>query len=180
MYHLIHTGEYQTITTLHIHNHLFFLISVALRSELSLQPTTEETAEDDGKQFDVSEGFSYEDFFNHNPATRLQQKCCRRGDESGIMMIINMVPVKDTVTCKETGDIRENCDIPFVLHLWPSVLLRNLLPYPIAYKLKVGCTNIFSQLSLTLLDRRDFCQTCRIKSSYGFVIWYCFGFLSLM
>ncbi|XP_023200047.1 vacuolar protein sorting-associated protein 13A isoform X2 [Xiphophorus maculatus] len=106
------------------------------RSELSLQPTTEETAEDDGKQFDVSEGFSYEDFFNHNPATRLQQKCRRRGDESGIMMIINMVPVKDTVTCKETGDIGENCDIPFVLHLWPSVLLRNLLPYPIAYKLK--------------------------------------------
>uniref|UniRef100_A0A3B3UNQ2 Vacuolar protein sorting 13 homolog A n=1 Tax=Poecilia latipinna TaxID=48699 RepID=A0A3B3UNQ2_9TELE len=110
------------------------------RSELSLQPITEETTEEDGKQFDVSEGFSYEDFLYHNPDTRLQRTCRCRGDDSGVMMTINMVPVKDTVTCKETGDIGENCDIAFVLHLWPSVLLRNLLPYPVAYKLKVGCT----------------------------------------
>uniref|UniRef100_A0A3B3URY5 Vacuolar protein sorting 13 homolog A n=1 Tax=Poecilia latipinna TaxID=48699 RepID=A0A3B3URY5_9TELE len=106
------------------------------RSELSLQPITEETTEEDGKQFDVSEGFSYEDFLYHNPDTRLQRTCRCRGDDSGVMMTINMVPVKDTVTCKETGDIGENCDIAFVLHLWPSVLLRNLLPYPVAYKLK--------------------------------------------
>ncbi|MEQ2310370.1 hypothetical protein AMECASPLE_008153, partial [Ameca splendens] len=105
------------------------------RSELSLQPITEDTAEDEGTQFELSEGFSYEDIFNHDPDTRLQQTCRRRGDEFDKMMI-NIIPVKDTVTCKETGDIGENFDVPFVLHLWPSVLLRNLLPYPIAYKLK--------------------------------------------
>ncbi|MEQ2253264.1 hypothetical protein ILYODFUR_030341, partial [Ilyodon furcidens] len=105
------------------------------RSELSLQPITEGTAEDEGTQFELSEGFSYEDIFNHDPDTRLQQTCRRRGDEFDKMMI-NIIPVKDTVTCKETGDIGENFDVPFVLHLWPSVLLRNLLPYPIAYKLK--------------------------------------------
>ncbi|MEQ2212395.1 hypothetical protein XENOCAPTIV_030171, partial [Xenoophorus captivus] len=101
------------------------------KSELSLQPITEDTAEDEGMQFELSEGFSYEDIFNHDPDTRLQQTCRRRGDEFDKMMI-NIIPVKDTVTCKETGDIGENFDVPFVLHLWPSVLLRNLLPYPIA------------------------------------------------
>uniref|UniRef100_A0A3B3Z2I0 Vacuolar protein sorting 13 homolog A n=1 Tax=Poecilia mexicana TaxID=48701 RepID=A0A3B3Z2I0_9TELE len=113
-----------------------FCVPLDSYSELSLQPITEETTEEDGKQFDVSEGFSYEDFLYHNPDTRLQRTCRCRGDDSGVMMTINMVPVKDTVTCKETGDVGENCDIAFVLHLWPSVLLRNLLPYPVAYKLK--------------------------------------------
>ncbi|KAM4746510.1 intermembrane lipid transfer protein VPS13A isoform 2-T2 [Anableps anableps] len=105
------------------------------RSELSLQPITEDAAEGEGKQFELSDGFSYEDIFNHDPDTRLQQTCRCRGDEFG-MMTINIVPVKDKVICKEMGDIGENCDVPFVLHLWPSVLLRNLLPYPITYRLK--------------------------------------------
>ena len=52
--------------------------------------------------------------------------------------MINIVPVKDAVTFKHTGGVGENFDVPFVLHLWPSILLRNLLPYPISYKLKVG------------------------------------------
>ncbi|XP_035999665.1 vacuolar protein sorting-associated protein 13A isoform X1 [Fundulus heteroclitus] len=103
------------------------------RSELSLQPITGNTAEYKGQQFAVSEGFSYEDILNQD--TRLQQTCRCGGDEFGMMMI-NIVPVKDTVTCKETGDIGENFDVPFVLHLWPSVLLRNQLPYTIVYKLK--------------------------------------------
>uniref|UniRef100_A0A3Q2QLT1 Vacuolar protein sorting 13 homolog A n=1 Tax=Fundulus heteroclitus TaxID=8078 RepID=A0A3Q2QLT1_FUNHE len=103
------------------------------RSELSLQPITGNTAEYKGQQFAVSEGFSYDDILNKD--TRLQQTCRCGGDEFGMMMI-NIVPVKDTVTCKETGDIGENFDVPFVLHLWPSVLLRNQLPYTIVYKLK--------------------------------------------
>lgn len=56
--------------------------------------------------------------------------------------MVNMVPVKDAVTFKHTGDVGENFDVPFVLHLWPSILLRNLLPYPISYKLKVGCVSL--------------------------------------
>ncbi|CAN9513170.1 unnamed protein product [Ophioblennius macclurei] len=105
------------------------------RSELSLQPVTEDSAEGQGEQFDCSEGFSYEDFSNQLPETCLQQTCRLAGPLSGVMTI-NMVPVKDALTFKNTGGVGENFDVPFVLHLWPSILLRNLLPYPITYKLK--------------------------------------------
>uniref|UniRef100_A0A3Q1IKJ5 Uncharacterized protein n=1 Tax=Anabas testudineus TaxID=64144 RepID=A0A3Q1IKJ5_ANATE len=100
------------------------------RSELCLRPVTE------GEQFEVSEGFSYEDVSNQQPETHLQQTCHRCGNQDGVMMI-NIVPVKDAVTFKHTREAGENFDVPFVLHLWPSFLLRNLLPYPITYKLKV-------------------------------------------
>uniref|UniRef100_A0AAX7V420 Vacuolar protein sorting 13 homolog A n=1 Tax=Astatotilapia calliptera TaxID=8154 RepID=A0AAX7V420_ASTCA len=88
-----------------------------------------------GEQYDCSEGFSYEDINNLEPEKRLQQICRRRGNQGGVMTI-NIVPLKDAVTCKETGDVGENFDVPFVLHLWPSILLRNLLPYTITYSLK--------------------------------------------
>ncbi|KAM4575849.1 intermembrane lipid transfer protein VPS13A isoform 2-T2 [Odontesthes bonariensis] len=106
------------------------------RSELSLQPVTTGEADDQAEEFECSEGFSYEDFNNNQqPEKRLQQTCRRRGDQGGVMTV-NMVPLKDAVTFKDTGGVGENFDVPFVLHLWPSVLLRNLLPYPISYKLK--------------------------------------------
>ena len=107
-----------------------------LRSELSIQPITEEDAGNQGVQFDCSEGFSYEDVNNLQPDSRLQQTCRRRGELSGVLMV-NIVPVTDTVTFKQTGGVGEHFDVPFVLHLWPPILLRNLLPYPIAYELKV-------------------------------------------
>ncbi|KAF1389209.1 hypothetical protein PFLUV_G00071060 [Perca fluviatilis] len=105
------------------------------RSELSLQPITEDDAAEQGEQFECSEGFSYEDVSNQQPETCLKQTCRRRGDQGGVLMV-NMVPLKDAVTFKHTGGVGENFDVPFVLHLWPSMLLRNLLPYPISYKLK--------------------------------------------
>lgn len=105
------------------------------RSELSLQPITEDDTDDQDEQFECSEGFCYEDVSNQQPEARLQQTCRRRGDQGGVLMV-NMVPLKDAVTFKNTGDVGENFDVPFVLHLWPSILLRNLLPYPISYKLK--------------------------------------------
>nr|XP_019956405.1 PREDICTED: vacuolar protein sorting-associated protein 13A [Paralichthys olivaceus] len=105
------------------------------RSELSLQPVTEDDTEDQVAQFECSEGFSYEDVRNQQPETRLQQTCHRCGNQDGVMKV-NIVPVKDTVTFKNTGSIGENFDVPFVLHLWPSILLHNLLPYPITYDLQ--------------------------------------------
>ncbi|XP_070690657.1 intermembrane lipid transfer protein VPS13A [Pempheris klunzingeri] len=105
------------------------------RSELSLQPITEDGADKQDEQFECSEGFSYEDVSNLQPETHLQQTCRRCGDQGGVLMV-NMVPVRDTVTFKHTGDAGENFDVPYVLHLWPSILLRNLLPYAISYKLK--------------------------------------------
>ncbi|XP_042276726.1 vacuolar protein sorting-associated protein 13A isoform X1 [Thunnus maccoyii] len=105
------------------------------RSELSIQPVTEEDADDQDEQFDCSEGFSYEDVSNLQPEARLQQTCRRRGEHGGVLTV-NIVPLKDAVTFKHTGGAGEHFDVPFVLHLWPSILLRNLLPYPIAYELK--------------------------------------------
>ncbi|XP_029916803.1 intermembrane lipid transfer protein VPS13A isoform X3 [Myripristis murdjan] len=105
------------------------------RSELSLQPVIGEDTDDQSAQFESSEGFSYEDVRNQEPGTRMQQTCRRRGDQAGVLMV-NIVPLSDTVTSKHTGGVGENFDEPFVLHLWPSILLRNLLPYPITYKLK--------------------------------------------
>ncbi|XP_029999909.1 intermembrane lipid transfer protein VPS13A isoform X2 [Sphaeramia orbicularis] len=105
------------------------------RSELSLQPVTGEDGDNQGEQFECSEGFSYEDISNQQPEKHIQQTCRRCGDEGGVMTV-NIVPLKDAVTFKHTGGAGENFDVPFVLHLWPSILLRNLLPYPITYKLK--------------------------------------------
>ncbi|CAL8297150.1 unnamed protein product [Gadus morhua 'NCC'] len=131
------------------------------RSELSLQPLTQDGTEEDQEkeeqeeqqpheeqvkekqqqqeeqeqEFQCSEGFSYEDICQQEPVTSLQRTCHRRGNEGGVLMV-NMVPVKDTVVSKHTGNAGENFDESYVLHLWPSILLRNLLPYPIAYKLQ--------------------------------------------
>ncbi|XP_078809182.1 intermembrane lipid transfer protein VPS13A isoform X3 [Oryzias latipes] len=101
------------------------------RSVLSLQPVTEGDSGLQREEFECSEGFSYED--SNNP--HFQQTCCHHGDQ-GVKIIVNIVPVKDTVTFKNTGDAGENYDVPFVLHLWPSVLLHNQLPYQITYRLK--------------------------------------------
>uniref|UniRef100_A0A674DPV0 Vacuolar protein sorting 13 homolog A n=1 Tax=Salmo trutta TaxID=8032 RepID=A0A674DPV0_SALTR len=99
------------------------------RSELRLQPVTEG---DD--QYDCSEGFSYE-LVSQQPGARVQQTCHRHGDSAGVLMV-NIVPLKDTVTSQHTGMAGEHFDEPYILHLWPSVLLRNLLPYPITYHLQ--------------------------------------------
>uniref|UniRef100_A0A3B4A869 Uncharacterized protein n=1 Tax=Periophthalmus magnuspinnatus TaxID=409849 RepID=A0A3B4A869_9GOBI len=107
------------------------------RSELSLQPVTGAEEVEEEAEFCCSEGFSYEDLSNQAPEQRIQQTCQHRTIQSRVLTV-NMVPQKDTVSCTYTGGAGENFDVPFVLHLWPSILLRNLLPYPITYRLKVG------------------------------------------
>uniref|UniRef100_A0A8C2WAP9 Vacuolar protein sorting 13 homolog A n=1 Tax=Cyclopterus lumpus TaxID=8103 RepID=A0A8C2WAP9_CYCLU len=124
------------------------------RSELSLQPITEDDADDQGERFECSEGFSYEEFGNKQPETCLQQTCRRRGDQGGVLMV-NMVPLRDDVTFKHAGSVGENFDVPFVLHLWPSILLRNLLPYPISYKLKEEEITFIVFQSLREFDEDD-------------------------
>ncbi|KAJ0067962.1 hypothetical protein NL108_014076, partial [Boleophthalmus pectinirostris] len=104
------------------------------RSELCLQPVTGEEEEEEA-EFCCSEGFSYEDLSNQAPEQRIQQTCKHRFTQSQVLTV-NMVPQKDTVSFTHTGGAGENFDVPFVLHLWPSILLRNLLPYPITYRLK--------------------------------------------
>ncbi|XP_077456591.1 intermembrane lipid transfer protein VPS13A isoform X1 [Stigmatopora argus] len=95
------------------------------RSELSLQPVTA----DENEQFECSECFSYDDINLQKP------KMCRSSGNRGSVLTVNIVPVKDEVTFKDMGNVGNNFDVPVVIHLWPCVLLRNLLPYTITYKL---------------------------------------------
>ncbi|XP_041111906.1 vacuolar protein sorting-associated protein 13A isoform X1 [Polyodon spathula] len=94
------------------------------RSVLSLQPVTE-----DSKVYEKSERFTYE-VVSDKSGECLQRKCHRSSDQS---LIINVVPVKDDLTCSHT---EEKMDHPYIAHLWPTVLLRNLLPYSISYSLE--------------------------------------------
>ncbi|XP_067251586.1 vacuolar protein sorting-associated protein 13A isoform X2 [Chanodichthys erythropterus] len=96
------------------------------RAELSLQPVTEGE-----EQYEHSEGFTYNEVIQ-KPGVRLQKTCYLHGDSTQ-MLKINMVPLPDAVMSHST---EEEFDKPIVLHLWPTVLLRNLLPYPITFKLK--------------------------------------------
>uniref|UniRef100_A0A8D0CMI8 Vacuolar protein sorting 13 homolog A n=1 Tax=Scleropages formosus TaxID=113540 RepID=A0A8D0CMI8_SCLFO len=96
------------------------------RSALSLQPLTE------GKEYDRSEGFSYETLSTH-VGQCLTQTCCRTrpGNHDERAIVVNLVPLKDTLMSHSTEDA---FDEPYILHLWSTVLLRNLLPYPIIAK----------------------------------------------
>uniref|UniRef100_A0A673ISN6 Vacuolar protein sorting 13 homolog A n=1 Tax=Sinocyclocheilus rhinocerous TaxID=307959 RepID=A0A673ISN6_9TELE len=96
------------------------------RAELSLQPITEGE-----EQYDHSEGFTYNEV-NQKPGECLEKACHHHGD-SAQMLKVNMVPLPDTVMSHST---EEEFDKPIILHLWPTVLLRNLLPYPITFKIK--------------------------------------------
>uniref|UniRef100_A0A8C2BZK7 Vacuolar protein sorting 13 homolog A n=1 Tax=Cyprinus carpio TaxID=7962 RepID=A0A8C2BZK7_CYPCA len=96
------------------------------RAELSLQPVTEGE-----EQYDRSEGFAYTEV-NQKPGECLV-KTCHHHEDSARMLKVNMVPVPDTLMSHST---EEEYDKPIILHLWPTVLLRNLLPYPITFKIK--------------------------------------------
>uniref|UniRef100_A0A8C9WQF1 Vacuolar protein sorting 13 homolog A n=1 Tax=Scleropages formosus TaxID=113540 RepID=A0A8C9WQF1_SCLFO len=98
------------------------------RSALSLQPLTE------GKEYDRSEGFSYETLSTH-VGQCLTQTCCRTrpGNHDERAIVVNLVPLKDTLMSHSTEDA---FDEPYILHLWSTVLLRNLLPYPIMFSLQ--------------------------------------------
>ncbi|XP_036383579.1 vacuolar protein sorting-associated protein 13A isoform X2 [Megalops cyprinoides] len=96
------------------------------RSVLCLQPQTEGEEE-----YEKSEGFSYENVIQHTG--ECVQQTCHHAGASGRIIIINMVPVKDTLTSHSTD---EPYDEPYILHLWSTVLLRNLLPYPLTFALQ--------------------------------------------
>lgn len=98
------------------------------RSELTLQPVFE-----GDEQYEHSESFSYENL-SQKPDECVEKTCHRHGDVSCVFKV-NLLPVRDTVMSHST---QEEFDQPYVLHLWPTVLLRNLLPYPITYSLMVS------------------------------------------
>uniref|UniRef100_A0AAR2JIG9 Vacuolar protein sorting 13 homolog A n=1 Tax=Pygocentrus nattereri TaxID=42514 RepID=A0AAR2JIG9_PYGNA len=63
------------------------------------------------------------------------ERMCHHHSNGAHVFKVNMVSVRDTVTSHSS---QEEFDKPYVLHLWPTVVLRNLLPYPITYSLLVS------------------------------------------
>ncbi|NXV08404.1 VP13A protein, partial [Cettia cetti] len=100
------------------------------RSILSLQPLVSENGV--GGEYDMCEGITFDEIMK-NVDSLLQRKCqsVRSTDHS---LIINIVPVKDLLTTSLCAE--DEWDFPYVVHLWPSVLLRNLLPYQITYSVE--------------------------------------------
>ncbi|XP_030422004.1 vacuolar protein sorting-associated protein 13A isoform X1 [Gopherus evgoodei] len=98
------------------------------RSLLCLQPVTDEN----GGEYEMCEGISFDEIMK-NVGNLIQRKC-QSVKSTNHSLIINVVPVKDTLTSSVCADDR--WDLPYVIHLWPSVLLRNHLPYPITYSLE--------------------------------------------
>uniref|UniRef100_A0A663N2A5 Vacuolar protein sorting 13 homolog A n=1 Tax=Athene cunicularia TaxID=194338 RepID=A0A663N2A5_ATHCN len=107
-------------------------------------------------EYDMCEGITFDEIMK-NVDSLLQRKC-QSVRSTNHSLIINIVPVKDMLTSSLCAD--DQWDFPYVVHLWPSVLLRNLLPYQITYSvegngtkyetLPEGCS---SQIHNAVLDQ---------------------------
>uniref|UniRef100_A0A669Q6E9 Vacuolar protein sorting 13 homolog A n=1 Tax=Phasianus colchicus TaxID=9054 RepID=A0A669Q6E9_PHACC len=100
------------------------------RSILSLLPIANENGVDG--EYDVCEGITFDEIMK-NVDSLLQRKC-QSVRSTNHSLIINIVTVKDTLTSSLCSD--DEWDFPYVVHLWPSVLLHNLLPYHITYSVE--------------------------------------------
>uniref|UniRef100_A0A8B9CKS9 Vacuolar protein sorting 13 homolog A n=1 Tax=Anser brachyrhynchus TaxID=132585 RepID=A0A8B9CKS9_9AVES len=100
------------------------------RSALSLQPVANESGVD--AEYDLCEGITFDEIMK-NVDSLLQRKC-QSVRSTNHSFVINIVIAKDTLTSTLCAD--DQWDFPYVVHLWPSVLLRNLLPYHITYSVE--------------------------------------------
>ncbi|KAG8455268.1 hypothetical protein GDO86_001462, partial [Hymenochirus boettgeri] len=125
------------------------------RSSLCFKPILNEGYEMN-KGYEMSEGVSFEDIVK-NDGQLLEKKChCSRTNCSSLR--VNIVPVKDILISSD--NCSDNWDLPYVVHLWPTVVIRNLLPYQIKFSLEdvesesilvdEGCS---SQIHNAVLDR---------------------------
>ncbi|KAM5193006.1 intermembrane lipid transfer protein VPS13A [Mantella aurantiaca] len=94
------------------------------RSTLCLKPESGE--------YEKCEGIDFEDFLKKQ-GSLLATKCQSRKNNID-SLVVNIVPVMDVLISSVCTD--DKWDLPYVIHLWPSVLLRNLLPYQITYSLE--------------------------------------------
>ncbi|XP_070650344.1 intermembrane lipid transfer protein VPS13A [Bos indicus] len=92
------------------------------RSLLSLKP--------EDADYQMCEGIDFEEIIKQD-GTSFKKKC-RPINPSRKPFIINIVPEKDNLTYMSVYS-EDRWDLPYIIHLWPPILLRNLLPYKIAY-----------------------------------------------
>ncbi|XP_058021972.1 intermembrane lipid transfer protein VPS13A [Ahaetulla prasina] len=124
------------------------------RSLLFFRPVIDEN--ETSGEYESSEGVSFDEMVKN--FDKLLQKKCRSLKSPNHPLIINIVPMQDTLITSTCTD--DQWDLPYVVHLWSSVILRNLLPYQIAYSLEgysttrsaleAGCS---AQIHNALLDQ---------------------------
>uniref|UniRef100_A0A670YV26 Vacuolar protein sorting 13 homolog A n=1 Tax=Pseudonaja textilis TaxID=8673 RepID=A0A670YV26_PSETE len=124
------------------------------RSLLFFRPVID--ADETSEEYESSEGVSFDEMVKN--FDKLLQKKCRSLKSPNNPLIINIVPMQDTLITSTCTD--DQWDLPYVVHLWSSVILRNLLPYQIAYSLEgysttcsaleAGCS---AQIHNALLDQ---------------------------
>uniref|UniRef100_A0A8C6Y4R2 Vacuolar protein sorting 13 homolog A n=1 Tax=Naja naja TaxID=35670 RepID=A0A8C6Y4R2_NAJNA len=124
------------------------------RSLLFFRPVIDE--DETSEEYESSEGVSFDEMVKN--FDKLLQKKCRSLKSPNHPLIINIVPMQDTLITSTCTD--DQWDLPYVVHLWSSVTLRNLLPYQIAYSLEgysttcsaleAGCS---AQIHNALLDQ---------------------------
>lgn len=95
------------------------------RSSLSLKP--------DDKEYQMCKGIDFEELIKYDG--QLLRKKCKSIHASKRSFVINIVPEKDNLTSLSVYS-EDGWDLPYVMHLWPPILIRNLLPYKIAYYLE--------------------------------------------
>ncbi|XP_063105632.1 intermembrane lipid transfer protein VPS13A isoform X3 [Cavia porcellus] len=95
------------------------------RSFLFLKPKDED--------YQMCQGIDFEEIIKNDGA--VLNKKCRSINPSKKSFIINIVPEKDNLTSLSVYS-EDGWDLPYIMHLWPPILLQNLLPYKIAYYLE--------------------------------------------
>lgn len=103
------------------------MFNLLCRSLLSLKP--------EDADYQVCEGIDFEEMIKQD-GTSFKKKC-KPINPSKKPFIINIVPEKDNLTYMSVYS-EDRWDLPYIIHLWPPILLRNLLPYKIAYYIEVS------------------------------------------
>ncbi|PNI62121.1 VPS13A isoform 5 [Pan troglodytes] len=103
------------------------------RSFIFLKPEDE--------NYQMCEGIDFEEIIKNDGA--LLKKKCRSKNLSKESFLINIVPEKDNLTSLSVYS-EDGWDLPYIMHLWPPILLRNLLPYKIAYYIEGIENSVFT------------------------------------
>nr|XP_018889453.3 intermembrane lipid transfer protein VPS13A isoform X1 [Gorilla gorilla gorilla] len=103
------------------------------RSFIFLKPEDE--------NYQMCEGIDFEEIIKSDGA--LLKKKCRSKNPSKESFLINIVPEKDNLTSLSVYS-EDGWDLPYIMHLWPPILLRNLLPYKIAYYIEGIENSVFT------------------------------------
>nr|XP_035959114.1 vacuolar protein sorting-associated protein 13A isoform X4 [Halichoerus grypus] len=103
------------------------------RSPLSLKPEDED--------YQACERIDFEEIIK-NDGTFLKKKC-RSKNTAKKPFNIHVVPEKDNLASLSVYS-EDGWDLPYIMHLWPPILLRNLLPYKIAYYIEGIEHNVYT------------------------------------